>query len=239
MATAGLADWLALHCCSAEQMLTLRIEVLARVGPAPSSLPDLPSAEAVWAMAAEALTVAFPDESALIARARDHTSRNLAADPARFPRAFTLWQPPYVSCPAGLAGMRKLLTIAHEFGHACQIGACGAQPPPILREIAAYLAELAFLDHLAQVHPALHQDARTTFDATTQRLAAGAGQRLRAVLIAGEGTYRYDWNYPPARAVAMKLWHQADRTGSWAAFEGASLALLKTIGDDPASAPGT
>ena len=239
MAGSGLAEWLALHELTAEQMqaLTAAAPPAPDLTPMPPLPPLPPDAETIWSLAAEALTAAFPAGRDIIARTRNETRRNLAADPARFPRAFTLWQPPYVSCPSG-GGIKGLLTLAHEFGHAnqifacqawanqifaCQISACSpgaAQPPPILREMAAFLTELALLDHLARTRPPLHAAARQDFDAATRRIMTGPRQRLAAALRAGSGAYRYDWNYPPARAAALRVWGQGDRFRGWSVFDG-------------------
>lgn len=228
MAGSGLAEWLVLHGMTADQMMTLT----AVAPPLPDLIPPPPmplDAEAIWALAADAMTVAFPQGRDIIGRTRDDTRRNLAADPARFPRAFTLWEPPYVSCPFG-GGIRDLLTLTHEFGHACQIWAChatSAPPPPILREVAATLAELALLDHLSQTRSPLHAAAQHAFDAATRRIMTGPRHRLKAALQTGSGAYRYDWNYPPARAAALRIWGQGGRFPGWSVFDGSlKLATL-------------
>jgi hypothetical protein len=222
MAGDGLAEWLALHGVTAQQMLAL-IDVAPPPAPALLAPPDPPlTGETVWALAATALAAAFPDRQEVITRTRDTTSRNLSADPARFPRAFTLWEPPHVSAPSG-GGSRDLLTIAHEFGHACQrqaMGQSAAMPPPILREMAACMAELALLAQLPLSHPSLHAAAQADFDAASRRTLTAGRQRLRAVLQAGAGSYHYAWNYPPARAAALAIWARADQKRSWAVFDG-------------------
>jgi hypothetical protein len=219
MAGDGLAEWLALHGMTAAQMLALIAPVPLPLLPDPEAVAA-PDAEGCWALAAAALAAAFPDQSALTLRTRDTTTCELCADPARYPRAFTLWAPPYVSCPPE-TGARRLLTIAHEFGHACQIQASrGAMPPPILREMAAYLSELALLDQLSRTHPNLHAAAQAEFDAATRRILTGARQRLERTLQSGSAPYRYAWNYPPARAAALAVWRRDDRSRHWTVFDG-------------------
>lgn len=222
----GLAAWLDLHGMTAAQMLAL----IDQQPPArPIAAPPLPppEAEAIWALSAAALMAAFPAQSEVIARARDITQRNLSADPVRYPRAFTLWDPPYVSCPAG-GGIGNLLAVAHEFGHAVQIHVAAAAPPPILREVAACLAEQALIAHLAELDQDLHHGTASLFQAATRRILSGQRQGLEVVLQAGAGEYRYDWNYPPARSAALVLRERADTTLNWRVFDG-SLELSSLI----------
>ena len=59
------------------------------------------------------------------------------------------------------------------------------------------------------------------------------GQRLKAALRAGSGRYRYDWNYPPARSVALHLARQRQSGVVWSAFAGElSLPVLLGTGQE-------
>jgi hypothetical protein len=141
MASGGqavMADWLALHgldvaTCRA-RLVQIRITA-AKPAPDPATVQ-----KAVF----DALILALPAGQRVLDRIRTEARIDLAPDPVRFPRAFTLHDDgrglPFVSCP--LKGrISDLLLLGHEIGHACQSLASGrADLRPVQRETAAYLA---------------------------------------------------------------------------------------------------
>ena len=95
-----------------------------------------------------------------------------------------------------------LLALAHEYGHAAQFTAthaAGSGPmPPLAREVCAFLAELALLDHVSGRHD-IRQ--RTSGRACWRMMQSiWATRRRRAALEDPVRPYDHRWNYPPARS---------------------------------------
>ncbi len=211
-----MADWLALHGVTAGdclgRLLPLAGENAGDPPPDPALADPLP---VVLAALRRALPVAAP----LLDRLPAEADINLAPDLRRFPRAFTLRDAgrgrPYVSCP--LRGrLSDLLTLGHEAGHACQSlirGAAAPDVPPVLRELAAYLAEELVLAGLAQ--HALGQTARALHAARTARIMGrNAASLRRGLQDPQQAVYDYGWNYPLARDLAARVqarWPDADK----------------------------
>lgn len=215
-----MAGWLALQDLTVAQCLALLDGHRLPDGPETQKgraqdtplVPDL-SAMAAWDLVAEAVAMLVPETASFVRQ-----QAVVCFDPPQG-RAFTLHDAgagvPLVACPwSGRA--RDLLTLAHEFGHAAQIMASppGAAMPPVLRETCAFLAEAALLEHaagrglLTGVAPLLQQ----VWQADTQRLLGRQARPLRQALTRPEAAYDYGWNYPIARALALRLWQSAPIT---------------------------
>jgi hypothetical protein len=194
-AQATLADWLALHGVTADALRPFLTPPPPAPRVAPTPPPFAPTPAAVAAALARALPPLEPTLTHLLSIARF----DLAPDPARFPRAFTLADDgtgrPFVSVPLdGTA--TDLLVLAHEIGHACQALTPNAPLlPPIQRETAALLCEHA----LAQVDPRLapHLARRIA------RMARHTPALARA-LDQPAAPYGYAWNYPVALTLAAR-----------------------------------
>lgn len=235
-----LADWLKLHELSAAQCLGI---LQAWPEPQPPHKPQPNrgqtsglSADVVWDMAAAAMSAVFGRESAHLENVRLQTRCDFQPDPQKYQRAFTLNDggqgAPVVVC--NYRGfVSDIMVLAHEFGHASQIMACGAGfVPPVPREICAFLAELAMLDYL-QVHvPEIHCSAQQVWQAACVKTWAKDRHDLRQFLSDPSGLdlpYSYQWNYPVARALALKLWgnfaaNQTAAQALWPLFEGGMTA---------------
>jgi hypothetical protein len=205
-AQATLADWLALHAVTAAALRPFLAPHPAAPPVTPAPPPFAPTPVTVAATLARAL----PPLEPTLARLLDVARFDLAPDPARFPRAFTLADDgtgrPFVSVPLdGTA--TDLLVLAHEIGHACQALTPGAPLlPPIQRETAALLCEHA----LAQADPRLapHLARRIA------RMARHTPALARA-LDHPDAPYGYAWNYPVALTLAARATRRltvADRT---------------------------
>lgn len=198
---ADMAAWLAANRLTVAQCLPL-------VGPAdaPAKVADPPfDRDGLWPGVAMALARALPQAGPLLARLAEGAQVDLAPDPHRFPRAFTLGDDgrgmPLISCPVR-GRLSDVLRLAHEVGHACQYLAAGrADLPPILRETAALVAEGLVCRPEALPRP----DLAALTKARRQRLIARHAGPLRAALRDPAAAYDYGWNYPPAVALADRV----------------------------------
>ena len=131
---------------------------------------------------------------------------------------------PYRSTP------RDVLNLAHELGHCLQLVTCGADtPPPVMREVAAFLGELALLRHAASDAPNLLQELKREFRRDSEAYFGSAQTNLLTALRTGDAMYIYDWNYPVARHLASFLAEPANRSFVARAFDG-SLSLSELTG---------
>lgn len=203
-----LQDWLALHGIGAGQMRQmLRVGGLKAQGSvAPGGLvPDLARPVDVGQVAGR-LARALPDLEALLERVLREVRFDLAPDRQRFPRAFTLDDDGtgrvLVSCPV-TGKLSDLLMLAHEMAHACQSLACLRAPPPIQREMAAYVAESLLVRACALEGDPAAADLTRLLAARQDRMDRDAAQLLQ-VLDAPSTPYAYRWNYPPAWVLAQR-----------------------------------
>ncbi len=206
---ATMADWLALHGVTAQACLV----VLDRAGPIAAKAADpvwQQDPNLTWRLVADLLTPFFPAQNpqfgdGLIAQTWTRTRTDFSGAKRGTVRGFTLHddgtgRPMVVATPKGR--LSDLATLAHEFGHAAQIIACaGVAMPPALREVCACLSEQMALSGLTECDPERARLAQTWL--------AGRGSRqrqdLRAALHSPGAAYRYDWNYPLARAVVQGM----------------------------------
>lgn len=204
---ARLSDWLALNGVTAGMIMPL----LNRPVPAPGRIMEsiVLSEPVAPADIAARMSRALPALAPLLERTLDLARFDLAPDRKRFPRAFTLHDDgsgrPFVSCPQD-GTVADLLRLAHELGHACQIVAAGSGlPGPVMREAAAYVAEgLIVAEAQGAADPLAHALA-ARHAADTDRIARRDGAHLLAALreFGADPAYRYNWNYPVARRVAL------------------------------------
>lgn len=198
---ADMAGWLAANGLTSAQCLRL-----VGQADAPVTVADPPlGREALWPGVALALARALPQTGPVLARLAEGAQVDLAPDPHRFPRAFTLADDgrgmPFLSCPVQ-GRLSDVLRLAHEVGHACQYLAAGrADLPPILRETAALLAEGLVCRPEALPQPGLAALAQ----GRRQRLVARHAGPLRAALRDPSTAHDYGWNYPPAVALAVRV----------------------------------
>lgn len=194
-AQATLADWLTLHGVTAAALRPF----LVPAPPAPPLGTRPPPFAPTPVTVAATLARALPPLEPTLARLLDVARFDLAPDPARFPRAFTLADDgtgrPFVSVPLdGTAA--DLLVLAHEIGHACQALTPDAPLlPPIQRETAALLCEHT----LAQADPRLAPDLAFRLARMSRHVPA-----LARALDSPQAPYRYEWNYPVALTLAAR-----------------------------------
>ena len=98
-----------------------------------------------------------------------------------------------------------VLTLAHEFGHALQAD-CAATSfvPPIDREIAAFIAELCFVENLRNTDHQLFDMACKAWQRNRSRTLHTDGSALFKALRQPKAAYEYRLNYPLARIGAER-----------------------------------
>lgn len=182
------------------------------------------SAETAWHLAAEALRARFPLQADAITRVERNTVTDFepartADDNLAFSVSDGSGMPPRVRVPFA-ARPEDILAIAHEFGHALQFSVT-RQPfiAPVLRETAAFMSTLAFLDHLKTAAPENH-DILVNIDASEG--AVFLGSDLSALLKKAGDTnaaYSHRDNYPPAYLAARSV-QGRDPAIAWEVFLG-------------------
>lgn len=236
-------DWLDLHQLTPEEvfeilllsevfLLEQRPDNTGKSTPFPKISFDM-----AWDLAGEALIEYFPTQSSLIS----HTCltsikikkevgdvdcpRTIDRGPGSPPALELKWD--------GKA--EDLLHMAHEMAHAVQLNArAEAFIPPLLRETAAFVGEIALLRHLVRTGSI----ASTAVHAEWVRqgswyLGRDLGDLREA--LESEGTpYFYEHNYPPARILALALDHYCAAEDIWQVFEGRWTVrdCLSLIGSD-------
>lgn len=225
-----LSDWLALHGLDAvacRRILDAAPQEIATT-PAGHGAPDLEryalDPEDAWLRTADAMRAFFPAQRSMIDDTFENTIRVLVDQPNKSRRALTLDNGPaaypkilysYLGEPA------DSLVIAHEFAHAVQIRASqGKFVAPIIREVCAFVGEWALLSHALHSDPAQHRRLSQVWDTDNKKFFGSHTQRLNADLSRPETPYRYSWNYPIARYLAIRMFQQRLRDQMWAVFEG-------------------
>lgn len=220
-----LRTWLELHCLTPAAVSTVLNDLTpeGRAAQTPSNATTL-SAKDAWALAMEALTKKFPGNAQSIERAAHAIELECVAEGEDVQQPFTLDRSPD---KAPLVSIRysvsaaDILAVAHEFGHAVQLTLGGGRfIPPIQREIAAFLSELALLEYSATAHSPIAADLQAAHSADDLvYLHADATQLARA--LGDPGTpYSYRWNYTIARVLAAKSYDGQGADTLWNTFLG-------------------
>ena len=226
VSTYYLQDWLDLHGLTARHCA----DVLSRAegcelegsGHGADRRSSGLSGEQAWMLAAEAMRSSFPHAAELIGDVRHQTVRTFGADRTSATRPFTILAGDnrpmvFVRHSGRIADM---LTIAHEFGHALQaVASGGGFVPPVDRELAAFLSELALLRLLATEYPELHRATLAAWRAANRSYLVRDGKALAAALEDRRSVYRYAWNYPIARVLASECAAELPVPARWAIFE--------------------
>ena len=113
------------------------------------------------------------------------------------------------------------LVLAHEFAHAVQIRASrGKFVSPILRETCAFLGEGALLSHATRGGSQQIAGLVAAWQSANTRYLGAQKARLRAALMRPHTPYKYSWNYPIARHLAILMSERCSAEVIWCLFEG-------------------
>jgi hypothetical protein len=113
--------------------------------------------------------------------------------------------------------------MAHEFGHALQIRASrGKFVAPIVREVCAFLGEGALLSHALHRNAAQYAPLFQAWQADNHKYFGTHRDRLQVALLRPKSPYKYSWNYPIARHLAIQITERCPRDWIWSVFEGES-----------------
>jgi hypothetical protein len=225
-----LSDWLTLHGLDPPLCRRLLTAAAGHIGGEPTGPGEFTSEEcavhpnAAWLQAVEAMCALFPMARSTIELTFHKTSRILAKGTKTGQRAVTL-NDGGNGYPLVLYTYRgeisDSMVIAHEFSHALQIIAGRGQfVAPVIRELCAFVGEIALISHLRTVGddhlPRLQQVwARDNF-----KYFRVDREELESVLSRPGSVYRYNWNYPIARHLSIEISQKLAREHVWAIFEG-------------------
>ena len=191
------------------------------------------SADAAWAMSAAAMRAAYPDGEEVIGAAERDCDRDFTPsdDPDAVPYTIPNRKPqrPFVRVHyRGRA--RDLIATAHEFGHVVQAIACDFRfVPPVVREITAFLSELALLEHLRNAQPALYPGTKAAWLSDNRIYLDQDGRELLGVLRTPNTAYQYRLNYPLARLASTAAHRRLPVTLRWRVFQD-DLPLYALVG---------
>lgn len=226
----SLSDWLTLH--ELDPVTCRRIldaMVLEAVTPvSDNNLKEYQviDPEAAWLEALEAMRDLLPGHKSIIDDTFENTVKIAVNEPDKPRKALTL-DNGSGAYPTILFSYRSqpidALVIAHEFAHAVQIVASqGRFVPPIIREICAFLGEGALLFRALRRHQAQHTHLSQAWQEDNRRHFGAQKERLRAALSISDAPYRYAWNYPVARYLAIQISDRCSQDCIWSVFQGKS-----------------
>lgn len=225
-----LADWLALHeldqatCHSLLDAIRQESAGFSTSAERPSPDYDLLDVEVAWLRAVEAMRLFFASQKDIIDDTFERTTKIRVQQGAKSRKAITLDNGPltYPTIYFSYGGEpRDVLIIAHEFSHALQIRASqGKFVPPIMREVCAFIGESALLSHAMGRDPGRYPILADAWRTDTKRYFGTQRDRLDIALSTPAAPYRYAWNYPIARYLAIQIVEHYSRDRIWSVFQG-------------------
>lgn len=226
----NLGDWLALHqldvatCEAALDAMGQPLEGEPAPPAGVSSACQVLDLEGAWLCTAAAMRSFLPAQQGIIDETIANTVR-IAVEPRGASRKAVTLDNGAAAYPTIVLSYRgdgaDLLVVAHEFGHALQIRASkGRFVPPVMREVCAFLGEGALLSHLREADVAQHRALAALWHHHNRKYLETQKQRLRNDLQNPGTPYRYLWNYPLARQLAIHTLAGADQAWVWSIFEG-------------------
>ncbi len=223
-----MQDWLVLHDIQADKVIDL-LATNPNSGPqAKHTTPDTTHihAQQAWALAAAALRSLWPTHSQLITDTEQHCVTYFE-QPCDAPHTLDKGSDHYPEVYLYYHGTGSdLLTMAHEFGHALQIVANQSHfIPPVLRELAAFISELALIQYLDHQQPELAANLETAQQDDNSRYLGTDLINLQQALQqdiaqSSPAPYSYCWNYPVARLLAKQLFANLDPDSLWQIING-------------------
>jgi len=228
----SLSDWLALHeldPATCRRILDAMERDAAGKPAAPKRLNSVYQEldlEAAWLRTLEAMRDFLSEHQSIIDDTFEKTAKIVLDRPNKSRKALTLDNGP-TEYPTIFYSYRgepaDCLIIAHEFGHALQIRASrGKFVPPIIREICAFLGEGALLSHALDCGEAQYKHLVQAWREDDRKYCGPQRDRLYAALLQPDAPYRYSWNYPIARYLALQISEQCSREWIWSVYQGKS-----------------
>ncbi len=219
-------DWLDLHKMSARAVLSIldmQAGATGRKGQSGNSSERhniSVSAKAAWKLASDAMAVSFPD----LADAITNTGRRceVKLEPVERPHVIDNGWRIAPTIHLNFRGdASSFLDVAHEFSHATQLIARTQEfIPPMIREVAAFLGELALVSYLNEADQLSAFDVHQEWQRQNSTYLGRDALALKAALIDPKTPYDYRHNYPCARVLASLLFQHADRQKLSAVFQG-------------------
>ena len=222
-----LHNWLSLHKIQPLDLQALLLMPLSRQQTSHQLLSTVViTAEDAWDLAAQAFHQAWPNQRHFIGQAQSQTTTQFHS-PTDTPCTTHEEQPgpettPTVTVAINYQGTAdNALSVAHEFGHAVQIHANNATfTPPVLRELAALICELVFLDYLRNSQHQLAQCIETAWHNKAHTYLSDDKPALAAALQDPQALYSYRWNYPAAHILATQLYRALSFEQLWPLIQG-------------------
>ena len=222
-----LHNWLSLHKIQPLDLQALLLMPLSRQQTSHQLLSTVViTAEDAWDLAAQAFHQAWPNQRHFIGQAQSQTTTQFCSDNNN-PFTTHEEQPgpettPTVTVAINYQGTAdNALSVAHEFGHALQIHANNATfTPPVLRELAALICELVFLDYLRNSQHQLAQCIETAWHNKAHTYLSDDKPTLAAALQDPQALYSYRWNYPVAHLLATQLHSTLSMAELWSLIQG-------------------
>lgn len=226
----NLGDWLDLHglddqTCRhlLDQIKKERAEI-----PANGDIPDPQSAglnpDEVWTKVVSAMCRFLPEHQGVIEETFERSTKIAVAARGKSRKALTIDHGP-AKYPTIMYNyfdeISDLFVVAHEFGHALQIRASeGLFMPPVMRETCAFLSEGAILSSCSNEPAYIAENSVRYWRKSNKRYFGNLATRLEKSLKNDSVIYEYDWNYPIARFLALRISAQFSRELIWDVFSG-------------------
>lgn len=225
----SLSDWLGLHELDPVTCRRILDAITSEAVSEPATDNSLEGYRAIdievaWLRTVEAMRDLLPEQQSIIDDTYEKTVKIVVDQRDKRRKALTLDNGPG-TYPTILFSYRSepfdSLVIAHEFAHALQIRASrGKFVPPIIREICAFLGEGALLSHTLRRDTTQYTHLVQAWRAANHRYFGAQRDRLQTTLLKADAPYKYSWNYPIARYLAIQISNRFSQDCIWSVFEG-------------------
>lgn len=226
----NLRDWLDLHGLDHQTCRHLLDDIKKERAeiPADGDIPDLQSAglnpDEVWTKVVSATCSFLPEHQSVIEETFERSTKIAVAARGKSRKALTIDHGP-AKYPTIMYNyfdeISDLFVVAHEFGHALQIRASeGLFMPPVMRETCAFLLEGAILSSCLKESAYIAENSVRYWRKSNKRYFGSLATRLEKSLKNDSVIYEYDWNYPIARFLALRISAQFSRDLIWSVFSG-------------------
>ncbi len=226
----NLGDWLDLHGLDHQTCRQLLDEIKKeRVQiPAHGNIPDPQSTglhpDEVWTKIVSAMCNFLPEHQSMIEETFERSTRIAVAARGKSRKALTIDHGP-AKYPTIMYNyfddISDLFVVAHEFGHALQIRASeGLFMPPVMRETCAFLSEGAILSSCSNERAYIAENSVRYWRKSNKRYFGRLATNFEKSLGNNCRIYEYDWNYPIARFLALRISAQFSRDMIWNVFSG-------------------